>query len=87
MNRYEEIQALARAFSARLRKELTPEQMDEVVARNDAEPNPNVCHSHDFCDANETMREAMRDANVDPTDDDLWDKAWNEAKLYGFDFC
>ena len=50
---------LAQAFSARLRTVLTADEMTEVIARNRTETSPNVCHSHDFCDANEVMLDAL----------------------------
>ncbi len=33
--------------------------MAEINDRNAAEEDANICHSHDFCDANEYMNEAM----------------------------
>lgn len=49
---------LAYKFSALLREELGDE-IEEVIARNQNEANPSVCHSHDFTDANEIMAAAF----------------------------
>lgn len=58
-----------------------------VIARNKTETM--VCHSHDYCDANEAMAEAYRRQDVySDTDDecppDLWGAAWAIAKARGF---
>lgn len=50
---------LASTFSAMLREELGAD-LAEVIRRNRDEIDPNVCHSHDFVDANMTMLEAVR---------------------------
>lgn len=50
---------LAQVFSRELKDELYAEEMAEVIARNRTETSPNVCHSHDFCDANMTMQRAL----------------------------
>ena len=67
-----------------------------VLDRNAAQDNPDVCHSHDFCDANMVMQIAAKNLgyaeNFDTADtedrvDDccnLWNAAWNEAKSTGF---
>lgn len=85
---------IAKEFCQILNWWLTAEQMAEVVRRNTAETNSNICHSHDFCDANEAMIVALSNAGVDTDDmemmnDDamcsLWNAAWNLAKSVGFD--
>lgn len=91
--------AIAKEFCAVLRQWLTPEQLAEAVARNAAETDPGICHSHDFCDANCAMHEAFVRCGLDPhstgvpdTDhplqsaecDELWDEAWTLAKARGF---
>ena len=53
-------EVLAVDFSTILNDWLTPEEMAEVRRRNDLETNANICHSHDFRDANMAMDEAMR---------------------------
>ena len=54
-------QDLAFAFARLLREELSETDMGEVIARNAAETHPNVCHSHDFCDANMVMLAAWQE--------------------------
>ena len=85
-----QIQTVARAFVESLRERLTAAQWDAMVAANAAETDPNICHSHDYFDANEYMAGAISD--VDGTPDaperpededayfDLWNAAWNHAK-------
>jgi hypothetical protein len=82
---------LATRFSRLLREELGTEAMRQVVERNRSEKNPDVCHSHDFCDPNMTMHDAIM-AEVDnvlfdggaETVSGLWGKAWNLAKKSEF---
>lgn len=66
------------------------ETLHVVRMRNMAEPDSDVCHSHDFCDANMVMVEAMASLGVDalPEDSDgmpdevvdLWNRSWDLAK-------
>lgn len=87
----EKISKLAREFSLLLRERLSVEEMREVVARNLAAA-PGVCHSHDFCDANEVMLAASDRLGFGGIDDQLdsdegmalWNGAWNLAKANGF---
>lgn len=51
---------LAAEFCKVLREWLSAEEMAEVVKRNQAEEDKNICASHDFCDANEAMDEAFK---------------------------
>lgn len=83
---------LALEFSASLRARLSPEEMKLVISRNGAETHPNICHSHDFCDANAVLLEIFLAHGMDPADEggmerwgDLWDKTWTLAKGLGFD--
>jgi len=46
---------LADQFIRDLRAILTPDELELVVARNRAERDDSICHSHDFCDANDVM--------------------------------
>jgi hypothetical protein len=41
-----------------------------VRALNAAEPSLSVCHSHDFCDTDEAMREAFARSGEDMREDD-----------------
>ena len=56
------VRTLAAAFRRILKEQLTAAQWGEMLALNAREPNPNVCHSHDYVDANMTMAEAWREA-------------------------
>jgi hypothetical protein len=81
-------ETLAKKFSARLRKVLTPAQVSEAFSRNATETNPGVCHSHDFCDANEVMAQAVLDCGMDydflEQHPQVVDAAWKIAKESGF---
>lgn len=85
------VQTLALEFSQGLHAYLTPEQMIEVVLRNRAETSPNICHSHDFCDANMFLYDVFMKYGMDPAEEggmerwgDLWDRVWNLAKSKEF---
>jgi len=52
--------AVARAFCRELARALSKSELAEVVRRNAAETDANVCHSHDFIDANMVMLRAYR---------------------------
>lgn len=88
-------QAIADKFVELLRRDLSPEDLGEVCARN-ATAAPGVCHSHDFCDANMVMAEAFYTLGLaTPVDIDyeinleletahdaaskLWSEAWDLA--------
>lgn len=81
---------LARDFALELEATLTPEEMGEVIRRNLAETDPNVCHSHDFCDANMVLHAVLvrhgimseESGDVDPY---TWMVVWELAKDAEFD--
>jgi hypothetical protein len=80
---------LAAAFRREMQKELTREQLIEIDARNAAESNPNVCHSHDLCDANEPMAAAMASLGLEfdasnQEQVDVINAAWAMVKREGF---
>lgn len=90
-NQLPTVDALAVAFCDALFGTLTSDQMRQVVERNQAETNPGVCHSHDFCDANIVMHEVFMARGLDlsaedcpPEWVDLWNRAWDLAKARGF---
>ncbi len=64
--------------------------MEEVNRLNREEYGPNVCASHDFCDANMPMAEAFeslfgREPDlISDTDFNIWAEAWDLAKAKGF---
>jgi predicted metalloendopeptidase len=70
-----------------------PEKLAEIDKLNSEESNPDVCHSHDFCDANVFMLAAVNATLGLPDDEydsdnqeqnDLFNAAWSEAKRIGF---
>ena len=63
------IETLALEFSQGLHVYLTPEQMSEIVERNKNETDPNICHSHDFCDANMFLHEVFMAYGMDVADE------------------
>lgn len=80
---------LASEFVIIVREWLTPDRCREIDRLNAAEDNPQICHSHDFCDPNQAMIDAFARFNVelDPHNDDhvnLMDAAWAVAKISGF---
>ncbi len=80
--------ALALFFTQELAKEIGAAKFKRVAALNATETNPGVCHSHDFCDANEVMAAAFIAAGfAHPADDmadtnvcDMWEAAWKIAR-------
>jgi hypothetical protein len=85
------VESLALEFSQALPAYLTPEQMVEIVLRNRSETYPNICHSHDFCDANMFLHEVFMKHGMDPADEgrmdrwgELWNRTWNLAKSKEF---
>ena len=82
---------LALEFGASLRALLSPEEMQLVIVRNAAETDSNICHSHDFCDANVVLHEVFLAHGMDPADEggmekwgSLWNETWMLAKGLGF---
>lgn len=85
------VETLALEFSQALRCCLTPEEMAEIVLRNREEESPNICHSHDYCDANMVLHEVFMKHSMDVADEggmerwgELWDRTWNLAKSKEF---
>lgn len=87
------VKKLARAFSARINNDLDPYEIVEVIMRNRSEPESQVCHTHDFVDANMIMAEACRDIGLDPEEafgdaqsdiSETWSAAWALAKKLEF---
>lgn len=85
---------VARAFCAALADSLGHE-LDLVREANKRYDDPNVCATHDFCDANMIMDGVMRECGINMEWDsedgmpafisDLWDAAWamaREAEFY-----
>ncbi|MBN8422479.1 MAG: hypothetical protein J0L73_26425 [Verrucomicrobia bacterium] len=83
--------SLARAFATQLHADIGND-ISTVVALNAQEGNSPCCHSHDFCDANQTMLDAWQALTGEEcefsADDDaltaLINEAWNIAKAHDF---
>jgi len=92
--------SLANEFSKCLRSVLTPSQIREAVKRNmhterhytktKAKIDSFICHSHDFCDANDVMMKALSNVGFTGFDAEnenhaeIWGAAWRRAKENGF---
>lgn len=86
-----EIYALAVEFSSVLNSWLTLEEMREVISRNIKESEKDICHSHDFCDANMAMHEVFMLHGMDVTSESgvsdfgqKWGEVWQLAKSERF---
>jgi len=83
---------LAVKFCDVIHEWLTDDELELVVARNDArvDKNDGVCHTNDFCDANMAMDEAwnrMFQNDIDLSSDDdctIWNAAWDLAQFKNF---
>lgn len=90
--------ALSCEFSAVLREWLSERELTLIRARNASDQRRDVCHSHDFCDANMAMEEAFHRLGYS-TPFDLapdeesplhraamrrWNAAWEMARDRGF---
>ena len=62
------VDSLTMEFCDEMRANLTPKQMEQVVSLNKAEPNSNVCRSHDFCDANMVLHAVFKRHGMDVAD-------------------
>jgi len=77
-------------FASLLKQDFTAQEWLEMRQRNTKQECTAICHSHDFCDANETMAIAFRrvmgrdmvpdEGEISQEDCDLWNSAWNHAK-------
>ena len=88
-------QNLANEFCRVLATYLTPDELEAVRAKNAVETHPDVCHTHDYCDANMAMQEALEKGLCWPMTDDstpltfeadcqLWNGAWAKAVAQNF---
>ena len=85
--------AVSQLFSTHIQEALTTHQFRTMNYLNKVEDNPLVCHSQDYCDANEAMYASIcTHLGVDEVDvgdeavQALWNDAWAIAKAAGFDF-
>lgn len=78
---------LATKFDELLIKVIGPENYAEAIRLNQQEPDPEICHSHDFCDANMVMLDAVQSFDLDEdqamevmTNEDIANDAWTYWK-------
>lgn len=85
-----DVQNLSIQFSLLLQEQLGERDIDATIARNKKQSDKNICHSHDFCDANEVMNEAFQKVFGRELDSDsdfdasVWNNAWKQAKENNF---
>ena len=62
-----------------------PGVWEKMLADNAAENDKNICHSHDWCDANMAMDEAMRGLGIDHSErwGDDWASNDEASKFWG----
>jgi len=80
---------LAKAFCAALAQVLSSQQLSAIRQRNSDEADLSICHTHDFCDANQVMLDAYArfGAELDIADSHCMaavDEAWWKARRAGF---
>jgi len=85
------IEKLAHEFGAALRSFLTRKEIQAVITRNRRQKKTNICHSHDFCDANMFLYDVFIRYGMDITEEGgldrwcgLWNATWNLAKSREF---
>ena len=76
-----DVKDIAEKFVLGLQDALTADEFYEVQKLNSEEERPEICHSHDFCDANVVMLEAMESCGfkTDNFNDERWNLLWNAA--------
>jgi len=86
MNKFADVvKALAIEFSHQLQLDVGTKNLLKIIIRNSKEPNKNICHSHDFCDANVCMSNACDWNKIDFTVEiDLVNAAWDMARANNF---
>ena len=93
---------IGRTFARLLKESLGDQTVRSIAYANRGEPDSAICHSHDYCDANEYMLAAFQEVmGRDPympcdvgsiaeaeieKDQRLWDHAWNHATKHDFWF-
>jgi hypothetical protein len=79
---------IAATFCAVIREELSYEEIVRVNQANADDPNSDICHTHDHCDANQAMLDTWVALTAAPYDSPeavaLQNQAWIEAKRVGF---
>jgi len=77
------VENVAKRFTEQLIKTIGKRDWAKVVRRNATEATHDVCHSHDFCDANQVMLDVFAEFKIDSFTDaggTLWNEAWTIAK-------
>lgn len=79
------INSLSKVFLYTLKNRISKQDFEAACQRNAVQQQPNICHSHDFCDANMVMAQAFEAASgikVDIENDNqryIWTSAWRLA--------
>jgi hypothetical protein len=68
-------------FAELLRERLTDAEWQKMCKDNLAEIDANICHSHDYCDANMIMQDALDEFGMSELDRDVWTTAWDYAAI------
>lgn len=77
---------LAEKFTELLRAALSPAEFAEMADANANETDAGICHSHDYCDANQVMLNAMESLGIEyDAENTLFSDAWLHARLELFD--
>lgn len=83
------VELLAREFSKLLVQDLGKAVVLKINRLNRKELVTGVCHTHDFCDANMTMKAAAKKIGLtlessSRRDSEIWNDAWSLAAKNGF---
>lgn len=83
------VEALARAFHAVICRWLPQVERDRIDQLNQHEERKTICHSHDYCDANQAMLNAIASFGAEFDTRDMHQlgiisRAWEIAKDHGF---
>lgn len=70
---------LAEKFTELLRATLTESEFAEMADANANESDPAVCHTHDYCDANQIMLDALAALGIEYNDEST---LWSDARLH-----
>lgn len=82
---------LATIFIRRLQQEHTTTQWARMIVRTLNEPDKHICHSHNYCDANQVMIDALEEMTGQSYDSDnnemhrMTENAWTMARTVYFD--
>lgn len=80
---------VAELFRRQMRENCSLTELAEIDQRNRDEKDSRICHSHDFCDANQAMIDAFGLLGIDADEaardyEDEMDAAWDRVKRDGF---